>query len=137
MDTNRPQVGVGVVIVRNGKILLGKRKGSHGAGEWSFPGGHLEYGESWEECAVRETKEETGLTVSDVRFVDVTNALFPKDRKHYVTIIMAGVSREGEAELREPDTCEGWQWFEWNALPEPLFSAITEMKSRGFNPQTL
>ena len=137
MENNRPHVGIGTIIVRDGKILLGKRKGSHGAGEWSFPGGHLEYGESWEECAIRETKEETGLTVTGVRFVHVTNVLFPKDHKHYVTIIMAGVCGEGEAELCEPDTCEGWRWFAWDTLPEPLFSAITELKSGRFNPKTL
>ena len=48
----RPLIGLGVIIVNPAdKILLGLRKGSHGAGEWSLPGGHLEWNESFEECS--------------------------------------------------------------------------------------
>jgi ADP-ribose pyrophosphatase YjhB (NUDIX family) len=42
-DDLRPKVGVGVMVLKNGKVLIGKRKGAHGAGEWAWPGGHLEY----------------------------------------------------------------------------------------------
>ena len=62
-----PQVGVGVLILRDGKVLLGRRKGSHGAGCWSAPGGHLEFGEAVEDCALREALEETGLALSELR----------------------------------------------------------------------
>lgn len=62
-----PQVGVGVLILRDGKVLLGRRKGSHGAGCWSAPGGHLEFGEAVEDCALREALEETGLALSDMQ----------------------------------------------------------------------
>lgn len=60
---NRPKVGVGVIVIKNNKVLLGKRKNSHGQGTWCFPGGHLEFNESWKNCAIRETKEETDVNV--------------------------------------------------------------------------
>mgnify|MGYP001561298972 FL=1 len=50
---------------------------------------------------------------------------------------MAGVCTTGEPELREPDACERWEWFTWDELPEPHFSAIDELKSGGFNPNLL
>ncbi len=68
-----PKVGVGVMILKEGKVLLGKRKGSHGAGEYSFPGGHLEYMESFEDCARREIEEECGIKVKNLRFQYLTN----------------------------------------------------------------
>lgn len=62
-----PQVRVGVLIVQNCRILLGKRKGAHGAGTWSAPGGHLEFGESIDACARREVLEENGLEIYDLQ----------------------------------------------------------------------
>lgn len=84
-----PQVGVGVLILRDGKVLLGRRKGSHGAGCWSAPGGHLEFGEAVEDCALREALEETGLALSELRHGPFSNDVFegrhyPTDRKSVV-----------------------------------------------------
>lgn len=57
-----PRVGVGVFVLNSqGYILLGKRLGSHGSGTLALPGGHLELHESFEECAIREVLEETGI----------------------------------------------------------------------------
>ncbi len=63
MEEKRPKVGVGIIVRKERKILLGKRVGSHGTGRWQFPGGHLEYRESDADCAQRELKEETGLKI--------------------------------------------------------------------------
>ena len=62
-----PRVGVGVIVTKADRVLLIKRKGVHGQGTWSTPGGHLEYGESPEGCAARETLEETGVDCLDMQ----------------------------------------------------------------------
>ena len=131
---NRPKVGVGVMVRKEGKILLGKRKNAHGEGAWSFPGGHLEFKESWGECARREVMEETGLQLKNVQFATATNDIFEKEGKHYITIIMLADYDSGEVQLREPDKCESWQWFSWKNLPQPLFVPIQNLLKCGFNP---
>lgn len=66
--------------------------GSHGAGKMALPGGHLELGEAWAECAIRETKEETNLDVANLKLFHVTNdpAIGGDANKHYITIFMSG-----------------------------------------------
>src|SRR6266542_2867839 len=86
----KPQVGTGIIITKDDKVLLMKRKGPHGKGTWSTPGGHLEFGESPEKCAAREAKEEVGVDVVDLRFRAMTNDFFEAEGKHYITIWMEG-----------------------------------------------
>ena len=69
----KPKIGVGVIVIKENKVLLGKRKGSHGEGEYAFPGGHLEYMETIEDCARRETLEETGIKIKNIRFQFLAN----------------------------------------------------------------
>ena len=116
-----PRVGVGVIIEKNGQVLLLKRTNVHGAGSWSTPGGHLEYGESPEECAIREVKEETGLNIGDVRFKAITNDLFDATQKHYITIWMEGRYLSGKPVVNDTHEASDIGWFSWDALPEPLF----------------
>ncbi len=124
---NRPRVGVGVVVIKDGKVLLGKRKNAHGEGSWSFPGGHLEFNESWEDCASRETMEETGITIKNICFGTATNDIFHKENKHYITIVMLSEYDSGEVKIMEPEKCEKWEWFLWSQLPEPLFIPIQNL----------
>jgi len=100
---DRPKVGVGVFVWKDGKFIMGQRLGAHGAETWSIPGGHLEFGESWEQCAKREVLEETGLTITNIRFLAATNDLFPDEGKHYVTIWVEGDWKGGEPTILEPD----------------------------------
>ncbi|KAI3297400.1 hypothetical protein DTO002I6_3152 [Penicillium roqueforti] len=113
-----PKVGVGVFVLNAaGKFLIGKRKGSLGAGTWGLPGGHLDFGESFETCAIRETLEETGLKIQDVRFLTATNSILKAENKHYITIFMGAVCEDGaEPQVIEPDRCEGWEWISWDEL---------------------
>ncbi len=121
-----PMVGVGVFIIKDGKILLGKRKNSHGAGEWSLAGGHLEFGETWQGCAEREVYEETGLRIKNVRFFGATNDIF-KEQKHFVTIFMVSDYESGKVSVKEPGKMEEWKWFFPGKLPSPLFTPIVNL----------
>ncbi len=117
----RPLAGLGVFIVKGGKVLLGQRRNSHGAGSWSFPGGHLELWESFEDCARREVLEETGLSVKNICFVTATNDFYPDEKKHYVNIVMRAEYESGILHIMEPEKITGWEWFSFDALPSPLF----------------
>lgn len=118
------RVGIGVLVIRDGKLLLGRRQGSHGAGYWAAPGGHLEFGETPEACAARELAEETGLYASHFTAAPWTNDWFAAEHKHYITLFMVTQQAQGEPQRCEPDKCEGWHWFALNALPEPLFAPL-------------
>lgn len=110
------------------QVLLGKRLGKHGYGTWAFPGGHLEYKESPFDCAVRETREETGLILNYVNQGPWTNDVFD-DGSHYLTLFMLANHPGGIPRVLEPDKCEKWEWFDWNDLPAPLFRTIITLKS--------
>ena len=130
-EKNRPKVGVGVLVVKEGKVLFGKRKGAHGAGEWSLAGGHLEFGETIEECARRELLEETGLKAGDISVGPWTSDIMAGN-KHYITFFALVKNFEGEPSLLEPQKCEGWQWFDWDQLPDPLFPPVISL-IKGFS----
>ncbi len=115
---------MGILVVRDGKYLLGKRRGKHMPGFYAAPGGHLEAGETFAECARREVAEETGLTVTTVALLTVGNYLFAE--KHYVDIDVIAET-EGEPVVMEPDKCENWAWYAREDLPSPLFIVTARM----------
>lgn len=125
----RPFVGMGILVMRNGKLLLGKRRGSHGAGYYAAPGGHIEYGESFAAAARREVREETGLEITGLRLLAVGNYLFsrPDRERHYVDVDFVCEAPTGEAQLCEPEKCDGWDWYNLSELPEPLFIVTKRM----------
>lgn len=128
------RVGVGVLILRDGRVLLGERRGSHGAGTWAPPGGHLEPGESVERCARREALEETGLALGALRPGPYAVDDFPEIGRRYVTLFVLAPDAAGEPERREPERCAGWAWYAWDALPEPLFAPLATLRAQGFVP---
>ncbi len=143
METKTPKVGVGVFLTRmveNEKtlaieILLGKRLASHGIGEYSLPGGHVEFMESPEDACVREVFEETGLKILDVRRFDAfpyTNDFFPNDGKHYITLFFTAHVSGGVLQNREKEKCESWDWYDVFNLPSPLFPPLVEMTSNEY-----
>ncbi|OAR00577.1 hypothetical protein LLEC1_00370 [Akanthomyces lecanii] len=130
----RPSVGVSVAVINpKGEVLFSKRKGSHGAGTWQFPGGHLEHGRTPLECAQDEVQEETGLLVTGVKIVTLTNDIFEAEGKHYVTLFAKCTMNDPDAvpeasfactllgdcsltvaQHKEKDKCEGWEWWSWD-----------------------
>ena len=133
--TQQVRVGVAVIIRRmkdgGDVILVGRRKGSHGAGTWTVPGGHLEYGESVEACARREVEEETGLKLISVsKGFAVTNDIFAEEDKHYITVwVEATVEDRAVAENLEPEKCDGWHWHTGREIPKPRFLGLENLMS--------
>ncbi|KAH6651299.1 NUDIX hydrolase domain-like protein [Chaetomium tenue] len=118
MSAQNPVVRVGVAaIVRDklGRMVVGIRKGSHGDGQWQFPGGHLEMGESYFACAERETLEETGLVVKAEKLLTLTNDIFSPE-KHYITIFVLcqRLDDTQEPQVLEPHKCSCWEWKTWD-----------------------
>jgi 8-oxo-dGTP diphosphatase len=120
VEQDEPKVGIGVMILKEGKVLLAKRKGSHGEGEYAFPGGHLEYMESFESCAKRETKEESGIEIANIRFQFLANVT-KYTPKHYVHIGLIADWQDGVPTILEPESSESWEWYDLEKLPQPLF----------------
>lgn len=135
------KVGIGIAILRqydfNTQVLLGRRKGSHGEGEWAFPGGKMEHLESFDETALREIAEEVGpqLKIRGLRVCSVIN-LTEYAPKHYLDIGMVADWVEGEPEVMEPEKCSEWRWFDvWN-LPTPLFATVERVVEAAVSPYT-
>ncbi len=114
-------VGVNVFVFnKDGRILLGRRKGGSGDGEWCMPGGKLEFGESIYKGAVREVLEETGIQLGKIALVNITNDPRPDKDEHFVQFNFAG-DTESDPKLIEPDKFFEWTWFDLDRLPLPFF----------------
>lgn len=123
-ETPHVRVGIGVIILNDkNEVLLGLRNASHGAGEWSFPGGHLEFGETIFDTAKREVKEETDLDVSECALVSVFDEMryIESDNKHYLNVTVQAKYAGGEPKNMEPHKCDRWEWFSLDDLPENIF----------------
>jgi len=127
----RPQVGV-LIFNNKEQVLLGQRNNSHGGGDYGPPGGHLEFGESFEECAIREVREEIGVELISPQFLSVTNDVFIDDNKHYISIFMQGILSQGQQIVNmEPHKILGWEWFDIDKLPKNLFLPLRNLVSSG------
>ena len=108
-------------IVKNKKILLLHR--TVGFKVWEFPGGGIEFGESPEEAAVRETKEETGLTVKSLGLLEVNSHVTPQNHHHIWFFYRCKILR-GRLKARDKDH-DKYGWFnleEMKGLPDLALS---------------
>lgn len=126
----RPRIGVGCVVRRGPELLLIRRRGPHGGGTWSTPGGDLELGEEPARCAIREAEEETGARVRSLRFVGLTNDVIGRKR-HYVTLWYEGEYANGDIRVRGRHELTEVGWFDEQALPEPLFPPFKNLLEGG------
>lgn len=125
------RVGVSVIILdRLNRVLVGKRKGSHGEGMLSVPGGHLEFGEKVVDTCDRELLEEIGVNFNgDYEKIGFSEEFYHEKEsweltKHYITLyfVVNGVnSDEIDIKNMEPDKCEGWEWVNIDELPNNMF----------------
>jgi 8-oxo-dGTP diphosphatase len=117
---DRPFVGVGSVIVRNGRVVLVRRGHPPAKGEWSIPGGVLEVGETVREAAVREAVEETGLQIETVELLGVFDRVLRDERQrtryHYVLIDF--VAKPVGGELRAGADATEAKWCSWEEAQE-------------------
>ncbi len=126
-ENKKVGVGFGVMVLRDGKLLLGKRhddpeKASsllNGAGTWTMPGGKLHFGETFEDGAKREMLEETGITLNKVEVICVNQDII--ETAHFITIGLFADDFSGEPKVMEPDEITEWQWFDLNNLPNPIY----------------
>jgi len=122
MSMTRPGTGVAVIIWKDDKFLVYQRHGSHGDGTWSIPGGHIEIGEELEDAVRRETLEEVGVELDNIRFLAVTNDIFPGDNKHYVSVWFEADLSEGQTPVsKEPDKIGDIGWATFDTVPQPRF----------------
>lgn len=125
---------VSVIVLRKSRLLLGRRKDSHGAVAWFAPGGCLEFGESIVSCAQRELLRETGMRLGLAEPGPYANDFFAESHQQFLTAFVVARCTSGAPRVMEPHKCECWDWFAWDELPAPLFAPVQSLIASGFVP---
>ncbi len=132
----RPSATVGVVCLRGDQVLLIKRGNPPRQGQWSLPGGRLEWGETLTQGALRELAEETGVTAQILGLIDVVDGLFTsrttgETTRHYVMIDYAAqwlsgdpVAGDDAAEARFFSLDEALAQVEWEETRRVIREAV-------------
>jgi mutator protein MutT len=124
-----PISSVEAIIVKDDKLLFLRRKNSPARGQWWFPGGRIRKGESIEEALLREVKEETGLSVSEYRLVNVYSRIFPE--RHDITIVFLCKCREGEIRLND----EHSEFKLFKEIPKDIYPYLLKaIQDSGWKP---
>jgi len=132
---DRPFIGVGALIIEDGRVLLVKRGHAPRAGEWSIPGGVLELGETVRECVVREALEETGLTVDALELLGVFDRIVGDldERTLYHYVLIDFFCRPIAGEARSGGDADEVRWFTRNEVSNlPLAEDTAEVIRMAF-----
>ncbi len=121
-EVKRVFAGSAVALLKDGKVLLGKRTNTLGRGTWCFPGGKIEPGERALDAVKRELKEEAGLDVElgDLEFTGYVDTPYPPTQ-FWLTLFFRCTEFSGEPSATEQHKIDCWQWFSKDDLPSPLF----------------
>ncbi len=130
-----PLVGVGAVVVDEGRVLLARRGSEPMKGHWTLPGGLVELGEPLEAAVAREVREETGLTVEPLELIELLDRIHrdgERVRFHYV--VADYLCRVAGGELRAASDADEVRWVEraeWNSHSalriDPVTVRVVEM----------
>jgi ADP-ribose pyrophosphatase YjhB (NUDIX family) len=135
---DRPLLGVGAVVIEDGRALLVRRGHAPQLGEWSIPGGLVELSETVRQAAVREVSEETGLTIEPLELIGVFDRIVAdgEGRTLYHYVLIDFLCRRVAGELQAADDADEARWFTWEQveglqLPRDTAEAIR----RGFQSE--
>lgn len=130
---DKPTVGIGAIIFNNdNELLLMHRIGKVGKDTWGLPGGKMEKNETFEECIIREVKEEINLDINKLGFADLTNDIMTDIEHHYVTLYFFVYDFSGELKNMELEKCSELKWFSLDKLPEKLFLPLENLIKKGY-----
>lgn len=117
------RVGCGAIIINDKREVLLLKRASDARtepGQWSRPGGQVEFGESAADAAVREVKEEAGIEVEVIRQLEFTENVASDGSKHWIALGFLARHVSGEIENVEPHKHDEIRWFSLDALPDNL-----------------
>ena len=132
---DRPIIGVGAVIIENGRALVVRRGTEPLKGQWSIPGGVLELGETLRQGAEREAKEETGLEVAAGEVLEVVDRIMrdPEHKVQYHYVLVDFLCRRVAGEARPGEDADDLRWVTPEELGSfPIADSAAAVIRKGF-----